>query len=75
MMGFTSWQAAWQRALVLGLGLVALPVLAQTRVNINPGDRIETDRVGVFNVWKGALEASLRKAGAKCEGDAQCAIE
>ena len=33
MMGFTSWQAAWQRALVLGLGLVALPVLAQTRVN------------------------------------------
>ena len=27
MMGFTSWQAAWQRALVLGLGLVALPVL------------------------------------------------
>ena len=64
MMGFTSWQAAWQRALVLGLGLVALPVLAQTRVNINPGDRIETDRVGVFNVWKGALETSLRKAGA-----------
>ena len=38
--------------------------LAQTRVNVNPGDRIETDRVGVFNVWKGALEASLRKAGA-----------
>ena len=64
MVGFTSWRAAWRRALVLVLGLVALPVLAQTRVNINPGDRIETDRVGVFNVWKGALETSLRKAGA-----------
>ena len=64
MVGFTSWRAAWRRTLVLGLGLAALPVLAQTRVNVNPGDRIETDRVGVFNVWKGALEASLRKAGA-----------
>ena len=51
--------AAW-----LGLGVWALSVQAQTTVLVNPGDQLEGGRVGAFNVWKGALDASLVKAGA-----------
>ena len=43
---------------------LALPAMAQTSVLINPGDQVEGDRVGAFSAWKGALEASLKKAGA-----------
>ena len=51
---------------LLGLGLAAalLPAAAQTTVLINPGDQIEGDRLAVFNTWKNALDASLRKVGA-----------
>ncbi|HNK53610.1 MAG TPA: PhnD/SsuA/transferrin family substrate-binding protein, partial [Ottowia sp.] len=48
----------------VALGLLLLPAQAQIRVSINPGDQIEADRVGIFNAWKGALDAGLRKAGA-----------
>lgn len=55
-----------QCLLGLGLGLAAalLPAAAQTTVLINPGDQIEGDRLAVFNTWKNALDASLRKVGA-----------
>ena len=43
---------------------LALPAMAQTSVLINPGDQVEGDRVGAFSAWKGALEASLKTAGA-----------
>ena len=46
------------------LAMTALPSLAQTTVLINPGDQAEGDRLAVFNLWKAALEASLRKSGA-----------
>ena len=61
---FPSWRTLCHHALGVALGLLLLPAQAQIRVSINPGDQIEADRVGIFNAWKGALDAGLRKAGA-----------
>ena len=70
---FPSWRTLCHHALGVALGLLLLPAQAQIRVSINPGDQIEADRVGIFNAWKGALDAGLRKAGASAQAmsDAQ----